>query len=157
MHTGTFLSEEEDRHRTGFIIPFGSFRYERMTYGLSGAPSTIQRVMDAMLAGLRDVEVLVYLDDLLLFSEKIEDHMRPMRLVFERVREANFKLNVAKCTFAVPEVVYVGHVMNKNGVTPDQVKLQPLRSFPDHKQYGTFWHFWACPDTVEFLFEIMRL
>lgn len=61
--------------------------------------------MDAMLVGLRDVEVLVYLDDLLLFSETIEDHARKMRLVFERVREANFKLSVAKCKFAVPEVV----------------------------------------------------
>ena len=61
--------------------------------------------MDAMLFGLRDVEVLVYLDDLLLFSETIEDHVRRMRLVFDRAREANFKLNVDKCTFSVPDVV----------------------------------------------------
>jgi hypothetical protein len=56
-----------------------------MAFGLSGAPSTIQRVMDAMLVGLRDVEVLVHLDDLL-FSEAIEDHARRMRFVFDRVR-----------------------------------------------------------------------
>jgi hypothetical protein len=58
---------EEDRDKTGFVTPFGSFRYERMVFGLSGAPSTFQRVMDAMLVGLRDVEVLVYPDDLLIF------------------------------------------------------------------------------------------
>jgi hypothetical protein len=62
----------------------------------------------------------VYLD--LLFSEAIEDHARRMRLVFDRVREANFKLSVAKCTFAVSEVVYLGHV-NKIGVAPDPSKI----------------------------------
>ena len=121
---------EEDKDKTGFVTPFGSFRYEKMAFGLSGAPSTFQRVMDAMLVGLRDVEVLVYLDDLLLFSETIEDHMRRMKLVFERVREANFKLSVAKCTFAVPEVVYLGHVVNSNGVAPDPSKVTAIREFP---------------------------
>lgn len=81
-----------------------------MAFGLPGAPSTFQRVMDAMLAGLRDVEVLLYLNDLLIFGETIEDHLRRRRLVFDRVREANFKVNVATCTFAAPEVVYLGHV-----------------------------------------------
>jgi hypothetical protein len=114
---------EEDKDKTGFVTPFGTFRYERMAFGLPGAPSTFQRVMDAMLVGLRDVEVLVYLDDLLIFSETIEEHVRRMRLVFDRVREANFKLNIAKCTFAVPEIVYLGHVVNENGVSPDPSKV----------------------------------
>lgn len=121
---------EEDKDKTGFVTPFGSFRYERMAFGLSGAPSTFQRVMDAMLVGLRDVEVLVYMEDLLLFSETIEDHVRRMRLVFDRVREANFKLNVDKCTFAVPEVVYLGHVVSKNGVSPDPSKITAIKDFP---------------------------
>jgi transposase InsO family protein len=125
---------EEDKDKTGFVTPFGSFRYEKMAFGLSGAPSTFQRVMDAMLVGLRDVEVLVYLDDLLLFSETIEDHVRKMRLVFERVREANFKLSVAKCTFAVPEVVYLGHVVNEEGVAPDPSKVKAIREFPRPKK-----------------------
>jgi hypothetical protein len=121
---------DEDKDKTGFVTPFGTFRYERMAFGLSGAPSAFQRVMDAMLVGLRDVEVLVYLDDLLIFSDTIEDHVRRMRLVFDRVREANIKLNIAKCTFAVPEVVYLGHVANKNGVAPDPSKVSAIRNFP---------------------------
>jgi hypothetical protein len=120
---------EEDKDKTGFVTPFGSFRYKKMAFGLSGAPSTFQRVMDAMLVGLHDVEVLVYLDDLLLFSETIEDHVRRMRSVFERVREANFKLSVAKCTFAVPEVAYLGHVVNKDGVTPDPRKVTAMEGW----------------------------
>jgi transposase InsO family protein len=121
---------EEDKDKTGFVTPFGTFRYERMAFGLAGAPSTFQRIMDAMLVGLRDVEVLVYLDDLLIFSETIEEHVRRMRLVFDRVREANFKLNIAKCTFAVPEIVYLGHVVNKNGISPDPSKVSAIKNFP---------------------------
>jgi cleavage and polyadenylation specificity factor subunit 1 len=147
---------EEDKDKTGFVTPFGSFRYERMAFGLSGAPSTFQRVTDAMLVGVRDVEVLVYLDDLLIFSETTEDHVRRVRLVFDRVREADFKLNVAKCIFAVPEVVYLGHVVNRNGAAPIQAKLQPLRISHDHEQYGMVGHFWICLDTIGFFFEIMR-
>jgi hypothetical protein len=75
------------------------------------------------------MEVLVYLDDLLLFSETIEDHVRKMRLVFERVREANFKLRVANCTFAVPEVAYRGHIANKGGVAPDPSKVKAIMEF----------------------------
>jgi hypothetical protein len=69
---------DKDKDKTGFVTPFGRFRYERMAFGLSEDPSTFQRVMDAMLVGLRDVEVLVYLDGLLIFSETIEEHVRRM-------------------------------------------------------------------------------
>jgi hypothetical protein len=121
---------EEDKDKTGLVTPLGSFRYERMAFGLSGAPATFQRVMDAMLIGLRDVEVLVYLDDILVFSNTIEDHVRRLRLVFERIREANFKLSATKCTFCVPEVVYLGHVVNKHGVAPDPSKVRAIKDFP---------------------------
>jgi hypothetical protein len=122
--------KEEDKDKTGFVTPFGSFRYEKMGFGLSGAPGTFSKVMDAVLVGLRDVECLVYLDDILLFSETIEDHARRMRLVFDRIREANFKLNAAKCTFAAPDVVYLGHVISKHGIAPDTNKVTAIRNFP---------------------------
>jgi hypothetical protein len=83
--------------------------------------------------GLRDIECLVYLDDVLPFSETIEDHVRRMRLVFDRVREANFKLNLAKCTFAVAEVSYLGHIVSQNGVAPDPAKETSIRKFPQPK------------------------
>jgi len=79
---------KEDKDKTGFVTPFGSFRYEKMAFGLAGAPATFSKVMDAVLMGLRDVECLVYLDDILIFSATIPEHARRMRLVFERIREA---------------------------------------------------------------------
>jgi hypothetical protein len=91
---------EENKDKTGFVTPFGSFRYETMAFRLAGAPVTFSKVMDAVLLGLRDVECLVYLDDtrILIFSATIGSP-----------NEGNFKLGVAKCTFAAPKVVCVSH------------------------------------------------
>jgi hypothetical protein len=61
----------EDRDKTGFVTPFGSFRYERMAFGFSGAPSTFQKVIDHVLLGLKDIECLIYLDDILIYSPTI--------------------------------------------------------------------------------------
>jgi len=83
--------------------------------------------------GLRDVECVVYLDDILIFSATIPEHAHWMRLVFERFREASFKLGIAKCTFAAPKVSYLGHILSKDGVSPDQSKVTAIRNFPRPK------------------------
>jgi transposase InsO family protein len=125
--------KEEDKDKTGFVTPFGSFRYEKMAFGLAGAPATFSKVMDAVLVGLRDVEFLVYLDDILIFSDTISEHARRMRLVLERIREANFKLGMAKCVFAAPKVSYLGHILSEDGVSPDESKVTAIRNFPRPK------------------------
>jgi hypothetical protein len=130
MDNGTFPLRRKIRTKTGFITPFGSYRYERMPFGLSGSPSTFSKVMDATLLGLKDVECLVYLDDILIYSPTIDDHARGLRLVFDRIRDANFKLNVAKCTYAAPQVAYLGHTVSKHGVAPDEGKVRAIRNFP---------------------------
>ena len=104
-----------------------------MAFGLAGAPATFSKVMDAVLMGLRDVECLVYLDDILIFSAIIPEHARRMRLVFERIGEANFKLGIAKCVFAAPKVSYLGHILSKDGVSPDQSKVTAIWNFPRPK------------------------
>jgi len=57
----------DDKNKTGFVTPFGRFRYERLAYGLAGAPSTFQKIMDVTLMGLKDIYALVYFDDILIF------------------------------------------------------------------------------------------
>jgi hypothetical protein len=79
-----------DKNKTGFITPFGSFRYERVAYGLAGARSTFRKVVDAILMGLKDIYALVYLDDILIFSDTIQAHSRRVKMVFERIRDCKF-------------------------------------------------------------------
>jgi hypothetical protein len=109
-----------------------------MAFGLAGALATFSKVMDAVLMELRDVECLVYLDDILIFSATIPEHARRMRLVFERIREANFKLGIAKCIFPAPKVTYLGHILSKDGVSPDQSKLSAIWNFPRPKTVRNF-------------------
>ena len=77
--------KEEDKDKTGFMTNFGSFMYEKMAFDLAGAPARFPKVMDAGLMGVRDVECLVYLDDILIFSATIEEHACWMRSVFEHI------------------------------------------------------------------------
>jgi hypothetical protein len=120
----------DDKDKTSFITPFGSFRYERLAYGLAGAPRTFQKIMDNTLMGLKDIYAHVYLDDILTFSDTIHEHAKRVEMVFVRIRGANFKLNLGKCTFAAREVAYLGHVVSASGVTPDMNKVKAIRNFP---------------------------
>ena len=115
------------------MTPFGSFRYEKIAFVIAGTPATFQKAMDSVLTAKRDVECLVYLDDILIFSATIPEYARRLRLVFERIREANFKLGIAKCIFAAPKVSYLGHVLSKNGVSPDHSQDTAIWNFPPSK------------------------
>jgi len=68
----------------------------------------------------------VNLDDILIFSATIREHARRMGLVFERIREANLKLGIAKCTFAVPKVSYLGHILTRDDISLDQSKVTAI-------------------------------
>jgi hypothetical protein len=105
----------------------------KMAFGLAGAPDTFSKAIDAVLMGLRDVECLVYLGDNLIFSTTIPEHARRMRLVFQRIREANFKVGIAKCIFAAPKVSNLGHILSKEGVSPDPSKVTAIWNFPRPK------------------------
>jgi len=80
--------------------------------------------------GLKDIFALVYLDDILIFSDTIQEHARRIGTVFERIREANFKLNLEKCTFAAHEVAYLSHIVSASGVSPDMSKVKAIKTFP---------------------------
>jgi hypothetical protein len=86
--------------------------------------------MDATLMGLEDIYALVYLDDILIFSDSIQDHARRIKMVLDRIREAKFKLNLEKCMSAAREVAYLGHLVSANGVSPDVNKVKAIKSFP---------------------------
>jgi hypothetical protein len=86
--------------------------------------------MDVTLMGLKYIYALVYLDDILIFSDTIQEHARRPKMVLDRIREAKFKLNLEKCTIAAREVEYLGHLVSANGVSPDAGKVKAVKLFP---------------------------
>ncbi|GFV96428.1 hypothetical protein TNCV_2870051 [Trichonephila clavipes] len=97
-----------DQDKTAFVCPFGTFRYKRMPFGLRNAPATFQRLMDLFRNGLPNVNILVYLDDIVVLSETFEQHIEDLRMVFDRLKKFKLCANREKCKFVCSRVKYFG-------------------------------------------------
>ncbi|KAK8772958.1 hypothetical protein V5799_012507 [Amblyomma americanum] len=84
--------DERDREKTAFITPDGLYEFRVLHFGLCSAPATFQRMMDTVLADLKWQSCLVYLDDVVIFSDTFEEHLRRLRAVFEAIRSAGLSL-----------------------------------------------------------------
>ena len=111
--------KDSDKEKTAFSMPFGLYQFWVMPFGLCNAPATFQRLMEAVLAGLHWSTCLVYLDDILVFSETLEEHFDKLRDVFERLRRAGLKIKPEKCHIFRKEVQYLGHIVSKKGIATD--------------------------------------
>ena len=120
---------EEDQHKTAFATPFGLYQFRVMPFGLCGAPATFQRMMDHMLEGLEDFTA-AYLDDLVIYSETWEDHLRHVRSVLRTLKEAGLTAKPQKCQFAMSRCTYLGHTVGGGKVSPEMDKLQAVQDFP---------------------------
>ena len=106
----------------------GLFQFRHMPFGLAGAPSSFQRLMNQIFRGLPFVTT--YIDDVLVHSASEEEHVGHLRQVFQCLREAGLTLRGRKCHIAMPQVRYLGHVFSATGMSPDQQKVQAVREWP---------------------------
>lgn len=116
----------KDREKTAFITHEGLFEFNVMPFGLCNAPATFQRMMDMVLAGLKWKSCLVYLDDIVIFSSTFEEHMKYLEEVFMRLEEHNLYLKPSKCFIAYNEILYLGHKISSEGITPDPNKVAAI-------------------------------
>lgn len=121
-----------DIHKTGFSVADGQghFEFLRMPMGLKNSPSTFQRVMDSVLRGLQNVICIVYLDDILVFSTSLQEHMINLRKIFDRLRNSNFKVQMDKSEFLKHETPYLGHIITPQGVKPNPDKISAILKYP---------------------------
>ncbi|GBM27214.1 Transposon Ty3-G Gag-Pol polyprotein, partial [Araneus ventricosus] len=122
---------EEDKQKTAIITPFGLFQFNFMTFGLRNAAQTMQRLMDNALQGLDFC--FVYIDDLLIASSSLEEHLDHLKQVFDRLRKFGLVLNRDKCVFAVENLSFLGHKIDKYGITPLPEKVEAISNFPQPK------------------------
>lgn len=119
------MMRADDQAKTAFVTHTGAYQWRRMPFGLRNATSTFQRIMRKVLAGLEHF-CEVHVDDILIFSQSEEKHLEHLKLVLDRLKEANFILNLPKCEFMVDELVFVGHKFSKSGISPDPAKLKAI-------------------------------
>lgn len=121
---------EADKPKTAFVCPFGFYEFNRMPQGITNAPSTFQRLMEKCMKDINLKEVLVFLDDLIVFSSTLEEHEIRLTHVLERLREYGLKLSPDKCKFFQNSVRYLGHVVSHEGVKTDPEKTETLKTWP---------------------------
>jgi len=103
-----------------FTLPYGLYEFNTMLFGLSNALSTFQRAMTDILDINNTENVLVYIDDILIFSENFEDHIRHIRKTLNKLKNANIKLKTLKCKIAMRNIEYLGFEISKNGIKPSK-------------------------------------
>nr|XP_027093622.1 uncharacterized protein LOC113714023 [Coffea arabica] len=124
------LMPEEDREKTAFITPWGTFCYRVMPFGLKNAGATYQRTMTTLFHDMIHKEMEVYVDDIIIKSKKAENHLIDLRKLFERLRKYNLKLNPAKCAFGAPTGKLLGFIVSKKGIEIDPAKIKAIRDMP---------------------------
>lgn len=122
---------EEDKDKTGFVTRQGLFRFVRMPFGLANAPGTFQRMMDAVLRCLAWIRCLVYLDDVIVFSNgTVSRHIVELTVVLDRLAQAGLSLKSKKCSFAMERLEYLGYELDAEGIRPMTTLVESVRKFP---------------------------
>jgi hypothetical protein len=118
-----------DQYKTAFITPWGTFAYHVMPFGLKNADATFQRAMTYIFHDLAAI-ILAYLDDLTARSKKHTQHLDDLRVIFQRCRQYNIRLNPLKCVFCVTAGRLLGFIVSQSGITVDPLKVQAITELP---------------------------
>ena len=122
--------EEGAREKSAFSTASGLYAWNVLPFGLCNAPSTFERLMENVLAGLRWETLLVYLDDVIVFGRTIAESIDRLEAVLVRFRNAGLKLKPSKCHLFRKEVNYLGHVVSEKGIHTDPAKIEAVRDWP---------------------------
>lgn len=125
--------KDEAKEKTAFTTSQGLYQFKVLPFGLCNAPSTFERLMERILQGLRWQILLVYLDDVIVFSSSIQEHFERLDTVFTKLKDVGLKLKPKKCHLLQREVVYLGHVVSPLGIATDPSKIEAIKSWPTPK------------------------
>ncbi|GBG77580.1 hypothetical protein CBR_g24027 [Chara braunii] len=123
--------QPQDRYKNTFKTWYGHFEWVVMPFGLTNAPTTFQAAMTMEFQNLLDRSVLIYLDDILVYSRTLNEHFLHLRVVLDRLRAAKYKANRDKCEFAKQEFEYLGHYVTPKGIHPLADKIQAIVDWPE--------------------------
>ena len=118
----------EDEHKTTFKTYHGHWELKVMPFGLTNAPATFQQIMNTIFAPVLRKFVLVFVDDILVYSPTLEEHIEHLQHVFTILGQNQLLLKHSKCSFAKKSLEYLGHIISAEGVSTDPAKIQAVTS-----------------------------
>lgn len=121
--------DPNDKEKTAFSTHQGHYHFNRMPFGLKGAPLTFQKLMDTVLIGLQGIHCFIYIDDLVIYATTLEEHNKKLKAILNRLRKHNLKLQPSKCNFLRKEVCYLGHLITDKGIKPNPENVKAVIDF----------------------------
>ena len=117
---------ESDIPKTAFTTRYGLYEYTVMSFGLTNAPAYFMYLMNKVFMKFLDKFVVVFIDDILVYSKNEEEHEQHLRLVLETLREHQLYAKFSKCNFWLKEVKFLGHILSAGGVAVDPKKIASI-------------------------------
>ena len=121
------LVHQEDQEKPTFTTPWGTFMYAKMPFGLMNAGATFQISMDIAFSEENDKFVVIYLDDITVYSRSDEQHLKHLKQVFLKCRKFGISLNPKKSNFALEEGKLLGHIISKDGIKIDPNRVDEIQ------------------------------
>ena len=122
--------DEEARDKSAFVTRNGLWKWRVLPFGLTSAPSTFERLMEKVLRGLHWRTLMIYLDDVVVFSSTISEHIDRLETVLQRLEGAGLKLKPSKCELFKRQVKYLGHIVSSQGISTDPSKVKDVADWP---------------------------
>lgn len=121
---------EADQHKTAFRTRFGHYEFKVLPFGLTSAPATFMRLMNDTLMPYLDKFVIVYLDDICIYSKTPEEHLDHVRKVLTLLRQEKLIGKLSKCEFGISSMDFLGHIVSDQGIATDPEKIKSVQSWP---------------------------
>lgn len=121
---------EEDIPKTAFKIRYGHYKFTVMPFGLTNAPAAFMDLMQRYFKPFLDKFVVIFIDDILIYSKGLEEHERHLREGLEVLRNNKLYEKLSKCEFWLEEVKFLGHIITKEGVSVDPDKIKTVKEWP---------------------------
>ncbi|CDO72815.1 hypothetical protein BN946_scf184994.g68 [Trametes cinnabarina] len=123
-----------DEWKTAFRTRYGSFEWLVMPFGLSNAPAAFQRFVNDIFSDLLDVCVVIYLDDILIYSDTPEKHWEHVKEVLRRLQKNKLYARADKCEFHTTSVEYLGYILSLDGLTMSESKVKAILDWPEPRK-----------------------
>lgn len=121
---------EKDKHKTAFITKWGLFEWNVMPMGLCNAPAVFQRLMNTIVTGDMKSFALAYIDDVIIFSKTLDEHLQHLDKVLQKFQDAGLSFKLSKCKFAFRQLKFLVHIVSTAGIKCDESKVAAVRNFP---------------------------
>ena len=131
----------EDEGKTTSVTGYGSYEFLVMLFRLTNAPTTFCNLMNDVLFDYLDAFVVVYLDDIVVYSQTLTEHEKHLRMVFQHLREHRLYVKPEKCEFAQKEITFMGHKINAGLIRMDEGKVQVIKEWSVFSKLTELWSF----------------